>query len=56
MRRRIPPPRFCPHCGAPTGRGWSASACDRCRKLAADKPESLRDYRKRVLDPERNAR
>ncbi len=55
-RRRIPPPQSCadPQCGF-AWRGWS-TACPACAsRLPLEPQESLRAYRQRTLDPERNA-
>ncbi len=54
-RSKIPPLRYCPDplCGH-EWRGWSQS-CPKCAGTRVT-GETLREYRKRTIDPERNAR
>lgn len=51
--RRMPPLQSCmtPECGH-AWRGWSTS-CPRCA-LVPREGESLREFRRRVIDPDRN--
>ena len=56
LRRYLPPIRFCRGCGVKT-RSWTeAPLCGNCVQQIVNEPpqESMRDYRRRVLDPERN--
>lgn len=61
MRRRRsqrPPKRHCRECGADVYAWAEAPLCPSCvRAVSAFDPEheSLRDFRRRVIDPERNA-
>lgn len=55
-RRPVPPRKTCPECGGHFY-GWG-SFCDRkacVQARTAPQPESLREFRERVIDPDRNA-
>lgn len=53
-RRRVPPLRYCMNVGCGhEWRGWSTS-CPKCAGTRST-GESLREFRQRVIDPDRNA-